>query len=107
MEKSRELGMRTFDWALFDLYNAGHIGYDEAIRNADSANELRLALKLKSKRGEPPGVEGPTLSFDKEPTEEELQAIRDEELAKQAARKREIEDQELQRKLKERGMATK
>ncbi len=43
MEKSRELGMRTFDWALFELYNDGHIGWEEAIRNADSANELRLA----------------------------------------------------------------
>jgi twitching motility protein PilU len=53
MEKSRELGMRTFDWALFELYNDGHIGYEEALRNADSANELRLAMKLKSKRGEP------------------------------------------------------
>ena len=42
MGKSRELGMRTFDWSLFELYNEGHIAYDEAIRNADSANELRL-----------------------------------------------------------------
>jgi len=53
MSKSRELGMMTFDDALFDLYDAGHIAYDEAIRNADSANELRLNIKLKSKRGEP------------------------------------------------------
>jgi twitching motility protein PilU len=51
MGKSRELGMQTFDQALFDLYNAGKIGYDEAIRNADSANELRLQIKLKSERG--------------------------------------------------------
>ena len=50
MTKSRELGMQTFDQALFDLYDAGAIGYDEAIRNADSANELRLQIKLKSKR---------------------------------------------------------
>ena len=50
MAKSRELGMRTFDWALFDLYNDGHIPYEEAIRNADSANELRLNIKLKSAR---------------------------------------------------------
>ncbi|MDB5769870.1 MAG: PilT/PilU family type 4a pilus ATPase [Burkholderia sp.] len=50
MAKSRELGMRTFDQALFDLYDAGHIGYDEAIRNADSANELRLQIKLKAER---------------------------------------------------------
>lgn len=52
MTKSRELGMQTFDQALFDLYDEGAISYDEAIRNADSANELRLQIKLKSKRGE-------------------------------------------------------
>lgn len=50
MSKSRELGMQTFDQALFDLYDEGAIGYDEAIRNADSMNELRLQIKLKSKR---------------------------------------------------------
>jgi twitching motility protein PilU len=53
MGRSRELGMMTFDDALFDLYDAGHIAYEEAIRNADSANELRLNIKLKSRRGEP------------------------------------------------------
>ena len=52
MTKSRELGMQTFDQALFDLYDSGQIGYEEAIRNSDSANELRLQIKLKSKRGE-------------------------------------------------------
>jgi len=51
MSKSRELGMRTFDLALFELYNDGHISYDEAIRNADSANELRLNIKLNGTRG--------------------------------------------------------
>jgi twitching motility protein PilU len=51
MSKSRELGMRTFDWSLFELYNDGGISYDEAIRNADSANELRLNIKL---NGGPP-----------------------------------------------------
>jgi len=50
MGKSRELGMRTFDYALFELYNEGHISYDEAIRNADSANELRLNIKLNGTR---------------------------------------------------------
>jgi len=53
MSRSRELGMCTFDAALFDLYDAGLIGFDEALRNADSTNELRLNIKLKSKRGEP------------------------------------------------------
>jgi twitching motility protein PilU len=52
MTKSRELGMQTFDQALFDLYDEGAISYDEAIRNADSANELRLQIKLKSKRNQ-------------------------------------------------------
>ena len=47
MERSRELGMRTFDWALFELYSDGHISWEEAMRNADSANELRLNMKLK------------------------------------------------------------
>jgi twitching motility protein PilU len=46
MSKSRELGMQTFDQALFDLYEAGHISYEDAMRNADSMNELRLAIKL-------------------------------------------------------------
>jgi twitching motility protein PilU len=53
MAKSRELGMQTFDLSLFDLYDAGAIDYEEAIRNADSANELRLNIKLNSKRGTP------------------------------------------------------
>ncbi len=103
MEKSRELGMRTFDWALFDLYNDGHIAYEEALRNADSANELRLNLKLKSKRGEPAGASGPVLSFDKDPTPEEVEAIREAERVKQAQRKRELEDQELANRMKARG----
>jgi twitching motility protein PilU len=42
--------MKTFDWSLFELYNEGTITYDEAIRNADSANELRLNIKLNSTR---------------------------------------------------------
>jgi twitching motility protein PilU len=50
MGKSRELGMKTFDYSLFELYNAGTISYEEAIRNADSANELRLNIKLSGQR---------------------------------------------------------
>ncbi len=46
MKKSRELGMQTFDQALFDLYHSGKINYEEALRNADSTNELRLQIKL-------------------------------------------------------------
>lgn len=46
MNKSRELGMQTFDQALFDLYNEGLISYEEALKNADSVNEVRLKIKL-------------------------------------------------------------
>src|ERR1700739_664780 len=47
MQKWRELGMMTFDASLFDLFNEGAISYDEAIRHADSANELRLNIKFR------------------------------------------------------------
>jgi twitching motility protein PilU len=49
MKKSRELGMQTFDQALFDLYEAGSISYEDALRNADSVNDLRLQIKLHGK----------------------------------------------------------
>ena len=48
MAKSRELGMQTFDQALFDLYESGKISYAEALKNADSLNDLRLNIKLNS-----------------------------------------------------------
>ena len=48
MQGSRELGMRTFDQALFDLYTEGKISYDDAINSADSKNEVRLMIKLGS-----------------------------------------------------------
>jgi twitching motility protein PilU len=50
MAKSTRLGMQTFDQALFNLYEEGTISYEEAMRNADSKNELRLRVKLESKR---------------------------------------------------------
>jgi twitching motility protein PilU len=49
MKKSRELGMQTFDQHLFDLYENGSISYEDALRNADSVNELRLMIKLHGK----------------------------------------------------------
>ncbi len=52
MAKSRELGMQTFDQALFDLYEAGKISYEDAMRNADSMNELRLQIKLHGKEAQ-------------------------------------------------------
>ncbi len=49
MKRSRELGMQTFDQHLFDLYDNGIITYEDALRNADSVNDLRLSIKLHSK----------------------------------------------------------
>ena len=49
MKKSRELGMQTFDQALFALFEEGKITYEDALRNADSVNDLRLTIKLESK----------------------------------------------------------
>ena len=96
MNKSRELGMRTFDWALFELYNEGLIGYDEAIRNADSANELRLNIKLKSQRGEPTAAAGLSLSLHEDPSPEEVEAIRREELRRQQEKRDQLELERLQ-----------
>ena len=52
MKRSAELGMQTFDQSLFDLYEKGMITYEDALRNADSMNDLRLQIKLKSSRGD-------------------------------------------------------
>ena len=76
MHKSRELGMCTFDQALFELYNKGYIGYDEAIRNADSANGLRLQIKLSGERkgpGDGAGARATELSMaiEEEPEDED------------------------------------
>jgi twitching motility protein PilU len=91
MSRSRELGMRTFDWALFELYNDNHISYEEAIRNADSANELRLNIKLRSPRGEPATSSALSLSIHEGPTEEQRQI----ELQKQQEKKRQLEQERL------------
>ena len=50
MKKSRELGMQTFDQALYDLFEGNDITYEDALRNADSVNDLRLQIKLQSAR---------------------------------------------------------
>ena len=52
MKKSKELGMQTFDMALFDLFEEGRISYDDALRFADSMNEVRLMIKLHSKQSQ-------------------------------------------------------
>src|SRR5579872_4087502 len=64
MARSNRLGMKTFDQALFDLYEAGLISYEDALRNADSKNELRLRVKLESKREmKNPEAEGQSLQI--------------------------------------------
>ena len=50
MKKSRNLGMQTFDQALFDAFENNVITYEDALRNSDSVNDLRLQIKLSSKR---------------------------------------------------------
>ena len=56
MGRSRDLGMQTFDQALFDLYRANAISYEDALRFADSANDLRLHIKLESDGRKPEQV---------------------------------------------------
>ncbi|MEX1200717.1 MAG: PilT/PilU family type 4a pilus ATPase [Methylophaga sp.] len=58
MKRSRELGMQTFDQAVYDLYKAGEISYEDALKNADSTNEVRLMIKLGAESGEIPEEPG-------------------------------------------------
>jgi twitching motility protein PilU len=100
MTRSRELGMRTFDWALFELYNAGLIGFDEALRNADSANELRLNIKLKSQRGEPEASAFMSLALEPEPmTPEQVDAGRAKEMQTQAETRKRLEDEQARQRI--------
>jgi twitching motility protein PilU len=63
MKKSRNLGMQTFDQALFDLYESQGITYEDALRNADSVNDLRLQIKLNSHRGKSNDLSAGTENF--------------------------------------------
>ncbi|NDP38203.1 MAG: PilT/PilU family type 4a pilus ATPase [Rhodoferax sp.] len=63
MKKSRNLGMQTFDQALFDAYEANLITYEDALRNADSLNDLRLQIKLNSHRGKAQDLNAGTENF--------------------------------------------
>jgi twitching motility protein PilU len=63
MKKSGNLGMQTFDQALFTLYEADAITYEDALRNADSVNDLRLQIKLNSQRGKSPDLAAGTEHF--------------------------------------------
>ncbi|MDP1535085.1 MAG: type IV pili twitching motility protein PilT, partial [Rubrivivax sp.] len=56
MKRSREIGMQTFDQALFDLYEADAVSFEDALRNADSVNDLRLQIKLNSRRARNPDL---------------------------------------------------
>jgi twitching motility protein PilU len=63
MKKSRNIGMQTFDQALFDAYEANQITYEDALRNADSVNDLRLQIKLNSQRGKATDLSAGTENF--------------------------------------------
>jgi len=63
MKKSRQAGMQTFDQALFDLYEGHAITYEDALRNADSLNDLRLQIKLNSHRGKSTDLSAGTENF--------------------------------------------
>jgi len=63
MKKSRQAGMQTFDQALFDLYEGNAITYEDALRNADSLNDLRLQIKLNSQRGKSRDLSAGTENF--------------------------------------------
>ncbi len=63
MTKSNELGMQTFDQALYRLYSDGKISYESALKHADSENEIRLMIKLKQGQGGGPGVPGTMPKF--------------------------------------------
>jgi twitching motility protein PilU len=63
MKKSRNLGMQTFDQALFDAFEANLITYEDALRNADSLNDLRLQIKLNSLRSRSQDLSAGTENF--------------------------------------------
>ncbi|WP_026289800.1 PilT/PilU family type 4a pilus ATPase [Thioalkalivibrio sulfidiphilus] len=71
MAKSNELGMQTFDQALFKLFEEGHITYEDALRNADSVNDLRLRIKLDSKRARQANLMDEVAHLEVEETPEE------------------------------------
>ena len=63
MKRSRDIGMQTFDQALFDAFEEGTISYQDALRNADSLNDLRLQIKLNSQRAKSPDLAQGTEHF--------------------------------------------
>jgi twitching motility protein PilU len=69
MTKSRQLGMQTFDQSLYDLYREGKITYEDAINHADSANELRLMIKLGDSKGDMDSIDSNLEGFSLQETE--------------------------------------
>ena len=63
MKKSRNMGMQTFDQSLFDAFEGNHILYEDALRNADSVNDLRLQIKLYSQRAKSTDLSAGTEHF--------------------------------------------
>jgi twitching motility protein PilU len=63
MKKSRNLGMQTFDQALFDMFESNIITFEDALRNADSVNDLRLQIKLNSQRAKSSDLSAGTEHF--------------------------------------------
>lgn len=87
MTKSENLGMQTFDAALFKLHQAGRITLDEAVKNADSANNLRLRIKLNESTGgaSEGGSGGMTLTLEKTDAEKQADFLKEKEEAELAA----------------------
>ncbi len=67
MKRSREVGMQTFDQSLFDLYEAGRVSEEDALRYADSVNDLRLLIKYQSAHARSPGADGGAMSIEPGP----------------------------------------
>lgn len=100
MAKSENLGMQTFDAALFKLQQAGKISLDEALKNADSANNLRLRIKLAEGDGpaeEPTAAESGKAEAVKKPSAFEGLSLEKTEEEKQEDERRALEDAELER----------
>ncbi|MEJ2442289.1 MAG: PilT/PilU family type 4a pilus ATPase [Exilibacterium sp.] len=79
MEKSENLGMQTFDAALYNLYKQGRITLDEALKNADSANNLRLRIKLTDKKNDMTADDADAAEKEKEEFSLSLEAIEEED----------------------------
>ena len=70
--KSNEAGMQTFDQALFDLYEEQKITFEDALRNADSVNDIRLRIKLESDTARKTGMVEDHRDFELEESEDEV-----------------------------------